>query len=37
MKESVSEWRFEQIERGGHMATMTKPDLINPIVVSALD
>ena len=36
MKESVSEWRFEQIERGGHMAAMTKPDLINPIVVSAL-
>lgn len=36
MKESVSEWRFEQIERGGDMAAMTKPDLINPIVVSAL-
>jgi pimeloyl-ACP methyl ester carboxylesterase len=36
MKESVSEWRFEQIERGGHMAAMTKPDLINPIVVNAL-
>jgi hypothetical protein len=36
MKESVSDWRFEQIERGGHMAAMTKPDLINPIVVSAL-
>lgn len=29
-------WRFKQIERGGHMAAMTKPDLINPIVLSAL-
>ena len=37
MKENVSEWLFEQIEHGGHMAPMTKPDLINPIVASALE
>ncbi|MDA5093917.1 alpha/beta fold hydrolase [Aliiroseovarius sp. KMU-50] len=36
MKEHVPEWRFKQIERGGHMAAMTKPDVINPIVLSAL-
>jgi pimeloyl-ACP methyl ester carboxylesterase len=37
MKKNVSEWRFEQIERGGHMAAITKPDLINPIVKAALN
>lgn len=36
MKKNVSEWRFAKIDRGGHMAAMTKPDLINPIVVKAL-
>lgn len=36
MEEHVPEWRFKQIERGGHMAAMTKPDAINPIVLSAL-
>jgi len=37
MKDNSSEWRFEQIERGGHMAAITKPDLINPIVARALE
>jgi pimeloyl-ACP methyl ester carboxylesterase len=37
LMKNVSEWRFEQIERGGHMAAMTKPDLINPIVKAALN
>ena len=36
MKQSVPQWRFEKIERGGHMAAMTKPDLINPIIENAL-
>lgn len=36
MQEHASDWRFEQIERGGHMAAMTNPDVINPIVLSAL-
>ena len=36
MKQSAAQWRFEKIERGGHMAAMTKPDLINPIIENAL-
>lgn len=36
MEEHIPEWRFKQIERGGHMAAMTKPAVINPIVLSAL-
>lgn len=36
MEEHVPDWRFHQIERGGHMAPMTKPDAINPIVMRAL-
>lgn len=36
MEEHVPEWHFEQIERGGHMAAMTKPDAVNPIVLGAL-
>ena len=36
MAKRVPEWRFKQIESGGHMAAMTKPDVVNPIVLSAL-
>jgi hypothetical protein len=36
MKQSVPHWRFEKIERGGHMAAMTMPDIINPIIENAL-
>ena len=36
MQEHIPEWNYERIERGGHMAAMTKPDLINPIVERAL-
>jgi pimeloyl-ACP methyl ester carboxylesterase len=36
IKENVSGWNFKQINRGGHMAVMTKPEILNPIVVSAL-
>lgn len=36
MKDHIPGWRFEQIEHGGHMAAMTKPEEINPIVLSAL-
>ena len=35
-RENVTNWHFEQIERGGHMAAMTNPDRINPIVEIAL-
>lgn len=37
MKENIPDWTFERIERGGHMAAVTKPDLINPIVEKALE
>lgn len=36
MEKHISGWNFEQISHGGHMAVMTKPELLNPIVVSAL-
>ncbi|WP_168797867.1 alpha/beta fold hydrolase [Pacificoceanicola onchidii] len=36
MKQSMAHWRFETIERGGHMAALTKPDLVNPIIARAL-
>jgi len=36
MKQGIPHWRFAKIERGGHMAAMTKPDLINPIIEDAL-
>ncbi|MFV1878506.1 alpha/beta fold hydrolase [Nioella sp.] len=36
MQQHIPEWRFQQLERGGHMAAMTRPDLVNPIVRSAL-
>jgi len=37
LKEKVSGWSYQQIGRGGHMAVMTKPDRINPLVVAALN
>ena len=36
MKQGIPHWRFANIERGGHMAALTKPDLINPIIEDAL-
>jgi pimeloyl-ACP methyl ester carboxylesterase len=36
MKQNIPNWKHEQINRGGHMAALTKPDLINPIVANAL-
>lgn len=36
MKENVSGWKFEQINNGGHMAAMTMPEIVNPIVANAL-
>lgn len=36
MQEHIPDWNFEIIGRGGHMAAMTAPDLINPIVERAL-
>ncbi len=36
MRESVPEWNFERIDRGGHMAIMNKPEQLNPKIVDAL-
>lgn len=36
MKQACTEWRFEQLERGGHMAPLTEPDRMNPKVADAL-
>ena len=37
LRDACSAWRFEEITGGGHMAPLTQPDLINPIVSSFLD
>ncbi len=29
-------WTFKNIERGGHMAVMTNPGVVNPIIIDAL-
>jgi pimeloyl-ACP methyl ester carboxylesterase len=36
MKQACTDWRFEELERGGHMAALTQPDKLNPIVRAAL-
>ncbi|MDU8946478.1 alpha/beta fold hydrolase [Ovoidimarina sediminis] len=35
-REHMPHWRFENVSQGGHMAAITKPDLINPVIQSAL-
>lgn len=37
LREGGPTWRFEHIADGGHMAPLTRPDLINPIVSSFLE
>ena len=37
MREARPDWRFEQVAEGGHMAPLTRPDLINPVVAGFLD
>lgn len=36
LQEQVSGWTFERIDKGGHMAIMTKPEKLNPLVINAL-
>ncbi|WP_158275576.1 alpha/beta fold hydrolase, partial [Maritimibacter sp. 55A14] len=36
MQQHIPHWNFEKIERGGHMAPLTSPDKINPLVERAL-
>ncbi|MGI9383405.1 MAG: alpha/beta fold hydrolase [Methyloligellaceae bacterium] len=37
MREGCPAWRFQEIADGGHMAPLTRPDLINPIVSEFLE
>jgi hypothetical protein len=30
-------WTFREIAGGGHMAPLTRPDLVNPIIAEFLD
>lgn len=36
MKQTCTDWRFEHLERGGHMAALTQPDKMSPIIRDAL-
>ncbi len=36
MKQTCTDWRFEQLERGGHMAALTQPDRMNQVIRDAL-
>ena len=31
------DWRVHTVPSGGHMAPVTRPDLVNPLIVAALD
>lgn len=37
MRAGCPSWRFEEVADGGHMAPLTRPDLVNPIVAEFLD
>jgi len=37
LEEMRSDWKFSRLDGGGHMAPLTRPELVNPIVASALD
>lgn len=37
MRQNCPGWRFEEIEDGGHMAPLTRPDLVNPVIARFLE
>jgi hypothetical protein len=37
LRRSCPVWAYKEVAGGGHMAPLTRPDLINPIVSSFLD
>lgn len=37
MRKHIPNWCFEQTEHGGHMAALTHPELMNPIIANALN
>lgn len=36
MQDHIPGWQYQEIDRGGHMAAMTAPDLVNPVIEQAL-
>ncbi|MCP5074890.1 MAG: alpha/beta hydrolase [Rhodobacteraceae bacterium] len=36
MRENCRSWTFKTIDRGGHLAPLTHPDLVNPLISSLL-
>jgi carboxypeptidase C (cathepsin A) len=36
LKQLVPDWHYATVAEGGHMAPLTRPDLINPIVTAWL-
>ena len=36
LRDGCPQWRFESLPEGGHMAPLTRPELVNPIVERAL-
>lgn len=37
LRESFPHWKFVEIVTGGHMAPLTRPDLVNPVIAAFLD
>jgi pimeloyl-ACP methyl ester carboxylesterase len=37
LRRSCPHWSFESVPAGGHMAPLTRPDLVNPILLDFLD
>ena len=36
LKDAAPHWLFETIPEGGHMAPLTRPDVVNPVIAKAL-
>ncbi|EEE48074.2 alpha/beta fold hydrolase [Roseibium alexandrii] len=37
MRKQIPDWTFEQTDHGGHMAALTHPELMNPIIANSLN
>ncbi len=37
LKNYCPHWQFQEVAEGGHMAPMTRPDLVNPLIVDFLN
>lgn len=37
LRTSCPEWEFREVAAGGHMAPLTRPDLVNPLLLDFLD